>query len=467
MTGNTAGDSSIPQKRRRVHNHTLPSSLTPPQSLSSTSFLYNDDSTADVILRLYDNSDENPDLSAGADQSDVEIYLHSSVLTRSKYFDALLSDRWQKDIETDSKSKSKVSLEISNGSIDDYVNVLKLLYCDDFTAVISSVSIAISILPIALELLFEDCVKACVKFIEAVPWTEDEERVVISLIPMLKREECDELLARVSPANVNTSEEMLIELLKVAINNLSNMAFAKAFVAKLMRDYSCKESARRVLDRVFLDTLKEVKMSLEEYSRPDFRVDNNETEAMQRLHLHTAMKNGRNLLWIIERMIELGVADRAVVEWTNQDSLPTDLQRAFRDELWRNIVPALPGVVLRCTSKLANVVVSGSILADKKVRMKLVEDWLPVLRVSKENVSAGMSNYKSLYLELEETFLKITSTLPMSDSQRLLKECLSFSTRNIDDCPHLVTAYNTWFRRAKQHPPPTHPADNISEAHHI
>lgn len=443
-----------------MYSHTRLSSLTPPQSLSSTSSLFNDISTADVIVRLYENSDENSDISDGADQSEVEIYLHSSVLTRSKYFDALLSDRWQKDVETD--SISKVSLQISNGSIDDYVTVLKLLYYDDFTAVISSVSIAISILPIALELLFEDCVKACVRFIEAVPWTEDEEKIVISLVPMLKREECDELLARVSPANVNSSEEMLIELLKVAINNLSNMAFAKAFVAKLLRDYSCKESVRRVLDRVFLDTLREVKMSLEEYSRPDFRVDNNETEAMQRLHLHTAMKNGRNLLWIIERMIELGVADRAVVEWTNQDSLPMDLQRAFRDELWRNIVPALPGVVLRCTSKLANVVASGSILADRKVRMKLVEDWLPVLRVCKENVSAGMSNYKSLYLELEETFLKITSTLPMSESQMLLKECLSFSTRNVDDCPHLVTAFNTWFRRAKQPLPPTHPPDNSS-----
>lgn len=461
MTGNTtAGDASNHQKRRRVNSHTRLSSLTPPQSLSSTSSLFNDISTADVIVRLYENSDENSDISDGADQSEVEIYLHSSVLTRSKYFDALLSDRWQKDVETD--SISKVSLQISNGSIDDYVTVLKLLYYDDFTAVISSVSIAISILPIALELLFEDCVKACVRFIEAVPWTEDEEKIVISLVPMLKREECDELLARVSPANVNSSEEMLIELLKVAINNLSNMAFAKAFVAKLLRDYSCKESVRRVLDRVFLDTLREVKMSLEEYSRPDFRVDNNETEAMQRLHLHTAMKNGRNLLWIIERMIELGVADRAVVEWTNQDSLPMDLQRAFRDELWRNIVPALPGVVLRCTSKLANVVASGSILADRKVRMKLVEDWLPVLRVCKENVSAGMSNYKSLYLELEETFLKITSTLPMSESQMLLKECLSFSTRNVDDCPHLVTAFNTWFRRAKQPLPPTHPPDNSS-----
>jgi hypothetical protein len=44
--------------------------------------------------------------------------------------------------------------------------------------------------------------------------------------------------------------------------------------------------------------------------------------------------------------------------------------------------------------------------------------------------------------------LRIISTLPMSDAQELLPHCLSFSTRNVEDCPHLVTAFNTWFRRA-------------------
>lgn len=74
-----------------------------------------------------------------------------------------------------------------------------------------------------------------------------------------------------------------------------------------------------------------------------------------------------------------------------------------------------------------------------------MEDWLPVLVVCKDFSPA--SN-KSLYLELEETFLRIISTLPMSDAQVLLQKCLSFSTRNVEDCPHLVTAFNTWFRRA-------------------
>ena len=88
-----------------------------------------------------------------------------------------------------------------------------------------------------------------------------------------------------------------------------------------------------------------------------------------------------------------------------------------------------------------------------QVRMKLVKNWLPVLIVCKDVLSQPTApNHKTVYMELEETLLRIISTLPMSDAQDLLKQCLSFSTRNVDDCPHLVTAFNTWFRRANRPP---------------
>ena len=95
-----------------------------------------------------------------------------------------------------------------------------------------------------------------------------------------------------------------------------------------------------------------------------------------------------------------------------------------------------------------------------QVRRKLVEEWLPVLVVCKDTVSP-MSPYKALYVELEEIFLSIISTLPMSDSQELLPQCLNFSTRNVEDCPHLVSAFNTWFRRAAQSVKPDY--DNNSD----
>ncbi|PON57879.1 BTB/POZ domain-containing protein [Parasponia andersonii] len=433
-----------------------------PPSSGAGAAVFNDSSLADVRLRLFvDPSPLNSDdpESPSATESEVVLYLHSHVLRRSKYFAALFSDRWQHDRDRGDESNcgdGDESIRINLGvpsSIESGITVLELLYSGDFLNTINSASMALDLLPVALQLLFEDCVRSCVRFLEAVPWTEEEEKRVMSLIPMLGGEESKELLARVSPGENNSCEEMLYGLIVAAIHSHPNMALVKAFVAKLLRDFSSKDSAKRVLERAFEASLKVVKESLEEYSSPDFRGDHNETEAIQRLNLHTAMTNSRHLLWLVERMIELRVADNAVKEWSEQASFTSDLQRAFRDDAWRNIVPGLPAVVLRCTFKLANAVATGSILAARQVRKKLVKDWLPVLIVCKDIVSPMSPGNKMLYLELEETFLRIISTLPMTDAQELLQQCLSFSTRNVEDCRHLVTAFNTWFRRAA-HPPP-------------
>ncbi|GMH02760.1 hypothetical protein Nepgr_004599 [Nepenthes gracilis] len=420
---------------------------------------FNDPSTADVILRLYiDNSpfEGNPYSIAAADASDqssqVQIYVHSSALRRAKYFGALLSDRWSNDDFDGSIKSQRLNLSVapSTGAIHTHLMVIQLLYSDDLSNSIDSVSTALTILPVALKLLFEDCIKQCVRFLEAVPWSEEEEQRILNLIPLLAEDESKELLARVSPANSGSSEEMLHSLIVSAIHNHPNVAAVKAFVAMLLRDFSSRDSAKRVLERAFSNSLKVVKESLEEYSSPEFRGDHNETEAIQRLNLHAALINGKQLLWLVERMIELRVADSAVREWSGQTSFATDLQRAFREDAWRNIVPGLPSVVLKCTCKLANAVAAGTILASWQVRKKLVQDWLPVLIVCKDNASPTLPNHKtmlpsprSLYVELEEAFLQIISTLPMSEAQELLQQCLSFSTRDSEDCPHLITAFNT------------------------
>ncbi|GAV69989.1 hypothetical protein CFOL_v3_13488 [Cephalotus follicularis] len=462
-----------PKKRHR-HHHSLATTSTaglfehlPELCRTTTTTSFNDSTTADVILRLFiDHSSDSA--SASSDSSvislvdDLHLHLHSQVLLRrSKYFSALLSERWQNQTDADSDGgdnpttrllRLNLPVQPNPNYLSTHLSVLRLFYSENLPAAIDTASTALDILPVALELLFEDCVRCCVRFLESIPWTEDEERRVLGLIPFLSEEESNELLARVSPAKQDSCEDMLQGLILSAMHNHSNMAFVKAFVAKLLRDFSSRDSSRRVLERAFDTSLKIVKESLEEYSSPDFRGDSNDTEAIQRLNLHTAMTNGRHLLWLIERMIELRVADSAVKEWSEQPAFTADLQRAFREDAWRNIVPGLPAVVLRCTAKLANAVSAGTILASRQVRMKLVKDWLPVLIVCKDYVSPLLPSHKPLYLELEETFLRIISTLPMSDALELLQQCLSFSTRNVEDCPHLVTAFNTWFRRATRPP---------------
>ncbi|XP_050148409.1 BTB/POZ domain-containing protein At3g05675-like [Malus sylvestris] len=436
----------------------IPSSTLKPNP--TTPYSFDDPSSADVILRLFvdpsplDPSATSLSLSPATTQpqDDVVLHLHAHALRRCKYFAALLSDRWQHPHAQDDAVRH-ISLRVppTPGSMDARISLLQLLYTPDLASAITTVSTALDLLPVASELIFEDCVRFCLRFLEAVPWTQDDEARVLALIPHLSEDEAKDLIARVS-GSPDSSEEMLYGLI-LALTHNPSMAFVKAFVAKLLREFGSRDLVERVLDRAFQTTFKVVKESMEEYTSPGVRGDHDETEAIQRLNLHTAMTNGKHLVWLVERMIELRVADSAVREWSEQPAFAADLQRAFRDDAWRNIVPGLPSILLRCTSRLANAVAAGTILVDAQVRKKLVKDWLPVLIVCKDtNTSPLTSSNKPLYLDLEEIFLRIISTLPMSDSQELLQQCLSFSTRNVEDCPHLVTAFNTWFRRST-HPP--------------
>nr|GEV58298.1 hypothetical protein [Tanacetum cinerariifolium] len=313
--------------------------------------------------------------------------------------------------------------------MNDYVTVLEMLYYDDCEILnaIENVSIALEILPIALELLFEECVSVCVRYLEAVPWSEEDEKRVISLIPLLKEDEKCELLGRVVSVKEDVSEEMLHGLISSAVQSHPNMAFAKAFVAKLLRDFSCRVSARRVLEDSFVTSLKVVKESLEEH-----------------------------LLWLIERMIELRVADMAVKEWSEQGAFTADLQRAFRDDAWRNIVPGLPAVVLRCTCRLANAVAAGVILVPRQVRMKLVKDWLPVLIVCKDNVTPMLTNHKPLNVSVSrqetwKTALIWSLHLPpgfavQTDSYQLINNFFLERKPDVNDIQALYAAHNSVHR---------------------
>lgn len=308
------------------------------------------------------------------------------------------------------------------------------------------------LLPVALELLYDDLISYILKFVESVPWAEEDEERILEILPLLSEAESKDIRARLFPQEVNCAEQMMANLINRAIHSHPKVATVKAFVAKILRDYNDRDLVKKVLDEAFRKGLETVKELLGEYASPDFRVagDNDEREAIQRLSLHKAVVNARHLLWIVERMIELRVADAAVVEWSEQGWLAADLCKIFKDDGWSNIAPGLPSLIMRCTGKLVNAVAAGSIIASKEVRMKLVKEWLPVLNVCRDIVSPMPSSHKILYQELEVTFLSIISTLPMPEAQELLQQCLGFSTTDANECSHLVGAFNTWFRRANR-----------------
>ncbi|PWZ52865.1 hypothetical protein Zm00014a_032419 [Zea mays] len=193
------------------------------------------------------------------------------------------------------------------------------------------------------------------------------------------------------------------------------------------RDYPSRDCVHKVLDEAFqsrLDTVMEFMGNVK-------------------------YLNVKHLYWLIERMVDLRVTDNAVTPWSDQAALATDLQKLLNvADMWRNMMPGLPMLVTRCTLRLANSVITGETL----VRMMLVRSWLPVLNVCRDIVQPMHFQKSTNCQELGEAFLQIISTLPVLEAQELLQQCLGFSTRNVDDCPHLVAAFKTWFRRAGRAP---------------
>ncbi|KAG0585729.1 hypothetical protein KC19_2G033600 [Ceratodon purpureus] len=425
--------------------------------------VFGDASTADVVLHLQQDESalleqDAPKSAAAVNGAALAVSVHSQVLTQCRYFDALLSDRWQDrpqnslQEENDKPRPIRINLHMGPGRhLSSYVATLRLLYTQDFFGTINNVESALNILPIAAELLYDHCISVCLRFLEAVAWTREEEQRIVQLVSCLQLEESSALLARLNPVKESAVVDMFNGLVYAATHSHQNGATVKAFVAQLLSGQASRDTVRQVLDKAFTHSLKTVKDSVEEYASPNVRGHHDEIEALQRQNLHTAVVNGRHLLWIVERMIELRVAETAVEEWSEQGAFTANLKRAFSDDTCRNIAPGLPALVLRCTCRLASAVSTGSIVASQQVRLKLVKDWLPVLVVSRDNAVSANQN-KQLHRELEDVFLNIILTLPMADAQKLLQQCLSFATRNLEDCPHLVSAFDVWFRRATQAP---------------
>ncbi|KAK9136355.1 hypothetical protein Syun_015685 [Stephania yunnanensis] len=327
-----------PPPQSTVPDETLTAApQTPSPTTCRPPIIHSHSSPTDVILRLFmDPPSPSPSPSS---KEDLEVSLHSDVLRRSNYFSTLLSDRWQKNCS--SGQLFCLNLGVSSSrykSFDYHLKVLHLFYTNDFAGSIKSVSTALSIIHVALELLFEECVNACVRFIEAVTWTEEEEQMVLDVIPLLRLEESRELRARVCAEKEECSEEMLHGMILAAMNATTDGKWNKdlwqrLLLEKLLREFSSKDFVGRALSRAFSVKLSELKKSLRSFLDAYKVIDASQTTSWTSdcIKLITYWKQ---MMWLVERVIELRVANDAAVEWSNNASLVAVLLEALSSKVW-------------------------------------------------------------------------------------------------------------------------------------
>ncbi|KAI3968928.1 hypothetical protein MKX01_034072 [Papaver californicum] len=386
---------------------------------------FNDSIGSDVKLTL-----------SSKDGLSVTMNVHRQILVaNSRFFADKLSDKWSKQ----QRSLPHI-VEISDcDDVEVYIETLRLMYSSkDLKKKLmrEDVSKVLGVLKVSAAIEFDAGVLSCLEYLEAVPWAEDEEVKVASILSQLRLEGsgAGEVLKRVSlevvagPEEGSNSEEVLLKLLQVVLEGKDEKARRemKGLVSKMLRENSShndlsKESLYSACDeslqflRVFF--LRAASSDLQDVSQISRQAD--------------------NLHWILDILIDRQIAGDFLETWANQFELAEAHSK----------VPAIHRYeVSRVTSRLFVGIGKGQILGSKEVRCLLLRTWLDPFY---GDFGWMRRAWKGLDRHLIEDGLSNTIlTLPLAWQQEILLAWFNRFLNSGEDCPNIQRGFQVWWRRA-------------------
>lgn len=398
---------------------------------------FNDSESSDVKLTL-----------SSKDGLSVTLNVHRQILVaHSRFFAAKLSDRWSK------QQRSLPHLvEISDcDDVEIYMETLRLMYCKDLKRKLmkESVSKVLGILKVSAAIVFDAGMLSCLEYLEAVPWTEEEEDRVSSLLAQLQLESigAGEVLKRISAedSTVSASEDVLVKLLQLVLKGTDEKARReiKALISKMLRENASlsrdlfdvsKDSLYRACNTC-LDSLVHHFMQA---SSTDFMERASEDRG---LIVNQIAREADNLHWILDILIDRQIADDFVRMWANQAELAA----------LHSKIPTMYRYEVSClTGRLCIALGKGQVLVPKDIRFTLLQAWLQPLY----NDFGWMRRAcKSLDRKVvEDGISQAILTLPLRQQQGILLSWFDRFLSSGDDCPNLQRAFEVWWRRTYVRP---------------
>lgn len=178
------------------------------QEMAKEALHLGDKATADVRLHLIG--------STGEEYGGNPIFCHSQVLKKSELFQTKLSERRSSD-----KPPFEIKVKVSESN-EKYMKCIQLMYSyyEDECFYFSDVDEALSILPVASELMFHDCIKECMLYLDAVRWNPQQKVQLQALLSSLQINTLPALMARLGMSQDPKSGCGHTEILKESLQEL-------------------------------------------------------------------------------------------------------------------------------------------------------------------------------------------------------------------------------------------------------
>lgn len=303
--------------------------------------------------------------------------------------------------------------------------------------------ILLVLLQISAALMFDAGIMACLEFLEAVPWSEDEEEKVIAVLGQLELYDTSaDVLQRVSvePSISSRADGIFLQLLMGVLQAKDEKARRdmKTLISGLLKEDLTYAGNNNRLD-VSRDTLYHIchkcLSSLLLCLCEAVSVD--ESRCDRGVLMGQIAREADNMHWVVDILIEKKMGDDFVTLWADQTelaSLHSKLPSMYRYE------------ISRITAQLCIAVGRGQILVPKDARFSLLRTWLEPLY---EDFGWMRRACKSIDKKLVEDGLTQTIlTLPLAQQQAILLNWFDRFLNKGDDCPNIQRAFEVWWRRA-------------------
>ncbi|KAG6604285.1 BTB/POZ domain-containing protein, partial [Cucurbita argyrosperma subsp. sororia] len=373
-----------------------------------------------------------------------------ALCANSEVFSELILKHKKDSASNGSPSRSKLCRievpEVENLGI--FRETMELMFEDDISKRLSKIGVyrSIDILEISASIMFTKCIASCLKYLEAVPWTEEEEEKLRNLFIKVEFDDATsrDVMARLRLRDSVTSHQSIARQLVWSISTCTN-SIARNELKSLVKGLLCKSSVYEkdhlglskddlyaVFHTCIASLVSLLKGSLDTVCPRRFVRNITEKPLIEQIAIEVD-----NINWLLEILLDWQMAEESVNIWADQKELI---------RMHEITSPMVRYELSRVSANLFIAIGTRKMNCRSESRSGLLQSWFGPMLL---DFSWLQRCKKGLDMKLlEEAMGQALLTLPMRQQHLLFMDWCRFFSKHGTECPNLSKSFQIWWRRS-------------------
>lgn len=307
---------------------------------------------------------------------------------------------------------------------------------------------SILILEVSAGIMFTKGVLSCLKYLEAVPWSEEEEEKLRSVFTKFQFDDAisSDILARLYSFDSADSQQSLVRQLVWSIATCVDEANARNELKSLVKGLLCRSSVykkdypdlnKEDIYNVCQSCMDSLVSLFEEATGTDTCGESHTTDTVRKPLIERISKQVDNINWLVEILLDRQMGEEFVEMWADQGELL---------RMHEGASPMVRYEVSRVSAMLFIAMGTRKLHCRSEARLGLLQSWFrPML------LDFGWLRRcrKGLDMKaLEEAMGQTLLTLPLKQQYMLFMEWFRCFSKHGTECPNLNKAFQIWWRRS-------------------